>query len=101
MMMKRQLTALVLLLALFTIACGSMNRATPAEWDRAAIEADVRAKVATAVPDKTFDIGVVVSDARVVTLNGTVDTASERRAIGEAARSVNGVTRVINNIAVR
>ncbi|HUP49967.1 MAG TPA: BON domain-containing protein [Thermoanaerobaculia bacterium] len=99
--MHRQITALALLLVLFTIACGSMNRATPAEWDRVAIEADVRSKVATAVPGKTFSIGVTVSEARVVSLSGTVDNASERQAIGEAARSVSGVTRVINNIAVR
>ena len=99
--MKRQLSAVLVLLSLFAVACGSMNRATPAEWDSATIEADVRAKVATAVPGKTFDIGVTVSDNRVVTLTGSVDTASERTAIADAARSVNGVSTVINNITVR
>ena len=99
--MKRHYTALALLLVLFSMACGSLNRATPAEWDRATIEADVRGKVAQAVPGKTFEISVEVSDNRVVTLGGNVDTASERQAIGEAARSVSGVTRVINNISVR
>ncbi|HEU4521935.1 MAG TPA: BON domain-containing protein [Thermoanaerobaculia bacterium] len=92
---------MIVLLALFTVACGSMNRATPAEWDKTTMEADVRGKVAQAVPGKTFDIGVSVSDNRVVTLTGSVDTASERTAIGDAARSVNGVASVINNIVVR
>ena len=99
--MKRQLSVLMVLLALFTVACGSMNRATPEEWDKAAMEADVRGKVATAVPGKTFDIGVSVNDDKVVTLTGTVDTSAEKQSIGDAARSVNGVARVINNITIR
>ena len=99
--MKRQISAVLVVLALFAVACGSMNRATPDEWDRTTIEADVRGKVATAVPGKTFDIGVTVSDNRVVTLTGTVDTAAERQAIADAAQSVNGVSTVINNIIVR
>ena len=99
--MKRQISVLIVLLALFTVACGSMNRATPGEWDKAAMEADVRSKVAAAVPGKTFDIGVTVSDDKVVTLDGTVDSASDKQAIGDAARSVNGVASVINNIRIR
>ena len=99
--MKRQISVLMVLLALFTVACGSMNRATPEEWDKAAMEADVRSKVATAVPGKTFDIGVSVNDDKVVTLTGTVDSSSDKQAIGDAARSVNGVGRVINNITIR
>lgn len=83
------------------MACGSMNRATPAEWDKAAMEADVRGKVAGAVPGKTFDIGVTVNDNRVVTLSGEVDSESDRRAIAEAAQSVSGVRSVINTITVR
>ncbi|HEX6178825.1 MAG TPA: BON domain-containing protein [Thermoanaerobaculia bacterium] len=99
--MKRHFYVMAALLVLFSMACGSMNRATPAEWDRTTMEADVRGKVAAAVPGKTFDIGVTVSDNRVVTLTGSVDTADERRAIAEAARSVNGVASVINNITIR
>ena len=99
--MTRKTTALIAVLLLFAIACGSMNRATPAEWDKATMEADVRGKVAAAVPGKTFDIGVSVSDERVVTLTGTVDSSSDRTAIGNAASSVSGVSRVINNISVR
>lgn len=99
--MKRQISVLMVLLALFSVACGSMNRATPEEWDKAAMEADVRGKVAASVPGKTFDIGVSINDDKVVTLNGTVDTAADKQAIGDAARSVNGVASVINNIRIR
>ncbi len=99
--MKRNLTVLAAFLVLFSIGCGSMNRATPAEWDRATMEADVRGKVAASVTGKTFDIGVTVSDNRVVTLTGEVDSEADRRAITDAAQSVNGVRSVINNIRVR
>jgi len=99
--MKRNLTVLAAVLVLFSIACGSMNRVTPAQWDKATMEADVRGKVASSVIGKTFDIGVSVSDSRVVTLTGDVDSESDRRAIGDAAHSVNGVRSVINNIRVR
>lgn len=88
-------------LLLFAIACGSMNRATPAEWDKVTMEADVRGKVAEAVPGKTFDVGVSINDDRVVTLTGQVDSESDRQAIGRAAQSVSGVRSVINNISIR
>ncbi len=100
--MKRNLTLVATaMLLIFSVACGSMNRATPAEWDKATMEADVRGKVAGAVPGKTFDIGVSINDDRVVTLSGTVDSSSDRNAIVDAARSVSGVRGVINNIQVR
>ena len=100
--MKRNLTlATTALMLIFAVACGSMNRATPAEWDKTSMEADVRSKVAGAVPGKTFDIGVSINDDRVVTLNGTVGSQADKNAIGSAAESVNGVRGVINNIAIR
>lgn len=100
--MKRNLVYVsTAFLLLFAIACGSMNRATPAEWDKTSMEADVRSKVASAVPGKTFDIGVSVNDNRVVTLTGTVGSQSEKNSIGNAAQSVSGVKGVINNISVR
>jgi osmotically-inducible protein OsmY len=82
------------------MACGSMNRATPKEWDDQAIEADVRAKIAEAVPSKTFAIEVKVNH-RVVTLSGHAANETDRRKIGDAAQSVNGVTTVINNITIQ
>jgi hypothetical protein len=97
--MKRY-AALVVILALFSVACGSMNRATPASVDKTVMEADVRGKIATAVPEKTFAVEVSVGDGGVVTLSGHAANASDRDKIADAARSVNGVTRVINNIHV-
>jgi osmotically-inducible protein OsmY len=98
---KHVLFPLVAVVLLLGIACGSMNRATPAEWDATSMKADVKSKIAAVDPTKTFDIGVTIDDHKVVTLTGNVDTADEARKIGEAAGSVNGVSRVINNIQVR
>jgi osmotically-inducible protein OsmY len=98
--MNRKFIAPVVVLMLFAMACGSMNRATPAGMDNKAIEADVRSKIAEAVPAKTFAIEVDVHDA-VVTLSGYAKNDDDRRAIGNAARSVNGVKSVINNITIQ
>jgi osmotically-inducible protein OsmY len=91
------LMALTLMFALLLGACGSLNKQTPAELDDAAIEADVRAKIAERVPEKTFAVEVAV-DGGVVTLSGHAATSGQRTEIAKAAQSVNGVTRVINNI---
>jgi osmotically-inducible protein OsmY len=85
---------------MFAMACGSMNRATPKQWDAKVMEADVRSKIAEAVPSKTFAVEVQVDDHRVVTLTGHAASESDRVAIGKAAGSVSGVDRVINNIHV-
>ncbi len=98
--MKRNITVLVSFLMLFAMACGSMNRATPKQWDNKAIEADVRSKILEAVPSKTFAVEVDVNH-QVVTLSGHAASEGDRRKIGAAAQSVNGVTTVINNITVQ
>jgi osmotically-inducible protein OsmY len=100
--MTRKFTyvALVLMVAMALGACGSLNKQTPAEWDNAAMEADVRAKIAERVPSKTFAVEVSV-DRGVVTLSGHADSSAQRAEIGAAAQSVRGVTRVINNIHVQ
>jgi len=99
-MTKRNITVLVSVLMLFAIACGSMNRATPKQWDDKVIEADVRGKILEAVPSKTFAIDVKVNH-QVVTLSGHAANETDRRKIGAAAQSVNGVTTVINNITIQ
>ena len=99
-MSKRNATVLVAVLMLFAMACGSMNRQTPKQWDDKVIEADVRSKIALKVPSKTFAVEVKVNH-QVVELSGHAASESDRRAIGEAAQSVNGVTTVINNITVQ
>lgn len=98
--MNRRLSRIAILLVLFAAACGSINRVTPEAADEEAMEADVRGKIAAVDPSKTFAVEVKVNDG-VVTLNGHVDSEQTRRKIGEAAASVSGVRRVINNIHVQ
>jgi osmotically-inducible protein OsmY len=74
-------------------AC-SMNRQTPASMDKAAMEGDVRAAIAAAVPGKTFAIEVDVMDGGAVKLSGHTDNAADRDAIVAKVRQVNGVTSV-------
>jgi osmotically-inducible protein OsmY len=98
--MKFKFSFLAVLMVLFALGCGSMNRVLPSEVDAKAMEADVRSKIATAVPEKTLAIEVTVDDHAVVTLSGHADSQSDIDKIVDAARSVSGVTRVINNIHV-
>lgn len=98
--MNRKFSYVAVLLVLFGIACGSMNRATPKQWDDKAIEADVRGKIAEAEPrDAVVGLTVDVKN-QVVTLSGHVKSEEERRKIGDAANSVHGVKTVINNITI-
>lgn len=99
--MNRKLSVLALFLVLFSMACGSMNRVLPSEVDAKAMEADVRGKIAEAVPEKTFAIEVDVDNHAIVTLSGHAKTQSDINKIVDAARSVSGVQRVINNIHVQ
>lgn len=99
--MNRKLSVLTVLLVLFGVACGSMNRVLPSEVDAKAMEADVRGKIAEAVPEKTFAVEVEVDNHAVVTLSGHAASQGDVTKIVEAARSVNGVQRVINNIHVQ
>lgn len=96
--MHRKLPTLAVFLALFAMACGSMNRVLPSEVDAKAMEADVRGKIAEAVPQKTFGIEVEVDSHAVVTVSGVVATQSDIDKIVEAARSVNGVRQVISKL---
>ena len=98
--MNRKLAVPLVFLMLFALACGSMNRVTPSGMDDKAIEADVRGKIAEAVPSKTFAVEVNVNKA-VVTLSGHAASEEDRRKIGDAANSVHGVRSVINNITVQ
>lgn len=100
--MNRKVVCYSLLAALLVIpmACQSLNQVTPKELDDAAIEAEVRAKILEDVPEKTFEVGVSVKN-RVVTLSGHAKNSEERRKIGAAARDVEGVRTVINNIHVQ
>src|SRR5438552_12193465 len=96
-LMKRTGTVVVATMLVLAMACGSMNRATPKQWDDKTIEADVRGKIAEAVPSKTFAVSVDVNHG-VVTLGGHAANDDDRRKIANAANSVHGVKSVINNI---
>lgn len=100
-MYRRASTIAVVFLVLFGVACGSMNRVLPSEVDAKAMEADVRGKIAEAVPSKTFAIEVQVDNHAVVTLSGHADNQSDIDKIVDAAKSVSGVKQVINNIHVK
>jgi len=98
--MNRKLSVLAAFLVLFGLACGSMNRVLPSEADAKAMEADVRGKIAQAVPSKTFAVEVTVDNHAVVTLSGHAANQGDIDKIVEAAKSVSGVKRVINNIHI-
>lgn len=95
--MNRKLYAVTVFLLIFGLACGSINRVIPTDE---AMKADVKGKIAEVYPAKATEIGVTV-DHSVVTLTGTVDTETQRKAIFDAANSVHGVKQVIDNIQVK
>lgn len=99
--MHRKLSVLVIFMVMFAAACGSMNRVLPSEVDAKAMEADVRGKIAEAVPEKTFAIEVDVNDHAIVTLTGHADSQADVAKIVDAAKSVSGVKQVINRIHVK
>lgn len=97
-------TALVVLALLLVAFVGSSCRTLPEvtgdDLDPAAIEAAIRAEIAAKYPGETFDIGIAVTEEGVVTLSGSIDTATRRQEIGEIARNVHDVERVINELEV-
>lgn len=98
--MNRKLYSLAVLLV-FAMACGSFNRVLPSQVDAKAMEADVRGKIAEAVPAKTFAVEVDVDQHAIVTLSGHAKNQEDINKIVDAAKSVSGVKRVINHIHVQ
>jgi osmotically-inducible protein OsmY len=94
MVRNRVLISLSLLLLLVAASACSLNRQLPKEADEEAMMVEVRAAIAAAVPGKTFDLGVDVTEGGRVKLTGEVDNASDRDAVVSKVRSVNGVTSV-------
>lgn len=99
-MKKMTIAALVLSFFFVATACTSLNQLTPAQWDDEAIEAEVRARIAKDVPEKTFAVQIDVDDG-VVYLEGHAESMSQARLIGDAASDVEGVKRVVNRIHVK
>jgi len=91
---NRALISLSLLLLLGIAGACSMNRQLPKAADEEAMMVEVRGAIAAAVPGKTFDLGVDITEGGGVKLTGTVDNASDRDAIVSRVRQVNGVTSV-------
>ena len=91
---KQALVFLTLLMLALAAAACSMNRVLPAEADEEAMMVEVRGAIADAVPGKTFDLGVDVTEGGVVTLTGQVDDAGDRDAIIRRVGQVKGVTAV-------
>ena len=83
----------LVVLALGATAC-SMNRVLPEAADEETMMVEVRAAIAEAVPGKTFDLGVDVTENGGVTLTGEVDNTSDRDAVISKVRQVNGVRSV-------
>ena len=83
----------LLVIGLMASAC-SLNRQLPEAADEEAMTVEVRAAIASAVPGKTFDLGVDVTEGGRVTLTGDVDSASDRDAVVAKVRQVNGVRSV-------
>lgn len=94
--MFRNRSFMILGLLLIAIAAGacSMNRQLPEAADEEAMMVEVRAAIAAAVPGKTFDLGVDVTEGGRVTLTGEVDNSADRDAIISKVRQVNGVRSV-------
>lgn len=91
---NRALISLSLLLMLMAAGACSLNRQLPEAADEEAMMVEVRSAIAAAVPGKTFDLGVDVTEGGRVKLTGTVDSASDRDAIVSKVRQVNGVSSV-------
>ena len=60
----------------------------------------VKGKIAEVYPTKATEIGVTVNSG-VVTLSGTVENATQRKSIEDAANSVHGVKSVIDNTTIK
>ena len=86
------------LMVIMTMACSTGGPHN--EVDQAAIEANIRAQIATHYPGETFDISIKVTEGGLVTLEGTVNDEDKKTRIGEIARNTPGVRRVVNNIGV-
>jgi hyperosmotically inducible protein len=95
--MQRRMFRAVLV-ATVCLAAALTGAACKSGPDDAAITASVKPKV-TMVPGGT-GINVDTKDG-VVTLNGTVDTEAAKASAEAAAKGVNGVQRVVNNLTVK
>lgn len=93
-------TAVFIVISAFlltALSCTNWNRMTPKPLDNTAIEEEIRKNM---LRDGFTGMKIDVSDG-VVTIQGDVKSASDRQKILDDARTVKGVKRVINRIAIK
>ncbi len=91
------------LIAAFLVACGGgqSSRATGEYVDDKVISTKVKTKLGTELgTSSAVDINVETYKG-TVQLSGFVKSAQEKQRAGEIAKSVTGVEKVVNNIALR
>ena len=101
-MKVRERLPIVVLAAVFALASAACRPSQTLErqTDDAAIEAKIKAKLATDVGATTITSVEVNVTNGVVTLAGPVKTQDEKQRIEAVARGIEGVTSVTNNLQV-
>ncbi len=97
--MTRTTFAALVCLALLTACSPAQQQRAQSDMNDAFIAAQIKTKIA-AVDAATVSLVKVDVDKRVVTLSGEVHSAGERGKVDAAARSVSGVTRVVDRLVV-
>src|SRR5712691_2149627 len=96
--MKKTLASITVTLLLLGVGCSNWNKYTPKGMDATAIAEEIRKNM---LGDGITGMTVNVDKSGVVTLRGDVKTRSDRQKAIDDARKVNGVTRVIDQIAIK
>jgi len=102
-MKVRERLPIVVLAAVFALASAACRPSQTLErqTDDAAIEAKIKAKLATDVGATTITSVEVNVTNGVVTLAGQVESESDRAQAAAVARSVDGVVKVNNELQVK
>ena len=97
--MKKTIASItVALLMVSAVACSNWNKYTPKGMDATAIAEEIRKNM---LGDGITGMTVDVDKAGVTTLRGDVKSSSDKQKALDDARKVNGVTRVIDQIAIK
>ena len=97
--MKKTLASITVALFVFAaFACSNWNKYTPKALDSTAIAEEIRKNM---LADGITGMTVDVSTSGVVTLHGDVKNSSDKGKALDDARKVNGVSRVIDQIAIK
>jgi osmotically-inducible protein OsmY len=97
--MKKTIASIAVALFVFAaFACSNWNKYTPKALDSTAIAEEIRRNQAM---DHITGMTIDVNSDGVVTLHGDVKNASDKQKAIDDARKVNGVTRIIDQIAIK